>query len=148
VSKETIDKAIQTYFEKLLGVDELDVNWLLSSSHIRIDKKKQIAVIVIDSKKYVIPESTLFFLAKLFDRAFWYSSTGISYSPKNSHFICNADKLTEEEISNAQSSRYYFKIDREDFSAMAIVDGQEFNMSIPCFHSLRDLYYTAKDSET
>jgi hypothetical protein len=21
-------------------------------------------------------------------------------------------------------------------------------MSIPCFHSLRDLYYTAKDSET
>jgi hypothetical protein len=101
---------------------------------------------VVDGKKYVIPVSTLLVITKLFNKALR-SRRGIAYLPKNSHFIGTADNRTEEEIKNAQSSRYYFEIDK-DFNAKAIVDGQKFNMPISHFHVLDKLYYSAINSET
>ena len=116
VKKETIDKAIQTYFEKLLWVDKIDVNRLLSDNRIWINKEKQTAMAVVDGKKYVVPVSTLLVITKLFNKALL-SRRGIAYLPKNSCFIGTADNRTEEEIKKAQSSRYYIEIDKEKFNA-------------------------------
>lgn len=153
ISEEAIDNAIRIYRQEYLNNKAFNILnienrlWLSSKNRIKIDKEKKYWIVVLDGKKYEIPLTTLDIIKKLFDKGFR-STRWIAYLPSNSHFIKDADDLTEQEIIKTQQSKHYCKVDKEKNTAIIIVDSQHYEMSMHSFFVLSELYNKSINSKS